>query len=123
MKIAGIQLGSEDSKKLAKFYEKAFGRPSFMDDKEEWFGFDIGGVVIMVGPHSEVKGKNDCPGRIMVMFTADDVEEEFKRFEKIGATVVAKPYQPDEKNSPDMWLATVADPDGNYIQIATPWEG
>lgn len=120
MKIAGIQLGTENSKKLAEFYEKAFGKPSFMEG--DWYGFDVSGVGIMVGPHSEVKGQNDCPGRIMVMFTTEDVEAEFKRFEELGAKVIAKPYQPDEKNSPKMWLATVADPDGNYIQIATPWE-
>jgi predicted enzyme related to lactoylglutathione lyase len=56
------------------------------------------------------------------MFTALNVEEEFARFQKIGATVVAKPYKPDEKNNPNVWLATLADPDGNYIQIASPWE-
>lgn len=120
MKIAGIQLGSEDSKKLAEFYEKAFGKPSFMEG--EWYGFDVSGVGIMVGPHSEVKGQNDCPGRIMVMFTTKEVEKEFERFKECGAKEIAKPYQPNEKENPEIHLATVADPDGNYIQITTPWE-
>ena len=120
MKLAGIQIGTEDSKKLAEFYTKVFGKPQFMQG--EWFGYEISGVGYMVGPHSEVKGQNDCPGRIMIMFTTDDVEAEFKRFEKLGAKVIAKPYNPDPENNPNVLLATVADPDGNYIQIATPWE-
>lgn len=123
MKIAGIQLGSENSKKLAEFYEKAFGKPSFMDGEGDWYGFDVSGIGIMVGPHSEVKGQNDCPGRIMIMFTTEDVEKEFERLKECGAKEIAKPYNPDPKNNPDMLLSTVADPDGNYIQIATPWEG
>ncbi len=120
MKLTGIQLGSEDSEKLAEFYTKVFGKPSFMEG--DWYGYEVGGAGLMIGPHSEVKGKNDCPGRIMVMFDTKNVQKEFDRFVECGATVVAKPYHPDEENNPDLWLSTVADPDGNYIQIASPWE-
>ena len=34
-----------------------------------------------------------------------------------GATVVAEPYRPDENS--EMWIATFADPDGNYFQLAS----
>jgi hypothetical protein len=33
---------------------------------------------------------------------------------------VAKPYKPEEDKS--NWLATLEDVDGNYLQLATPWE-
>jgi predicted enzyme related to lactoylglutathione lyase len=114
-------LGSENPKELGQFYSKVFGKPGWKEN-DEWFGWVVETGVLMVGPHSEVKGQNNCPGRMMIMFTALNVEEEFARFQKIGATVVAKPYKPDEKNNPNVWLATLADPDGNYIQIASPWE-
>ncbi len=123
MKLMGIQLGAEDAKKLAKFYTKVFGKPSFEDG--EWFGWEVGGGNgggLMLGPHSEVKGQNDSPGRIMISLVDKDVEGTLKKFEEAGGKVIAKPYQPDTENAPQVWLATVADPDGNYIQIATPWE-
>lgn len=120
MKLAGIQIGTDDPKKLAEFYTKVFGKPNFQQD--DWYGFDVEGAGIMIGAHSEVHGQNDSPGRIMAMLTTKDVKGEFERLEKLGVKVIAKPYNPDEANNPDMLLATIADPDGNYIQLATPWE-
>jgi hypothetical protein len=38
-----------------------------------------------------------------------------------GATVVQKPYQPDE--DPEGWIATFADPDDNYFQLVSPFPG
>lgn len=120
MKLAGVQIGTEDPKKLSEFYTKVFGKPNFQQD--DWYGYDVEGSGIMIGKHSEVHGQNDSPGRIMAMLTVKDVEKEFKRLEELGVKIIAKPYNPDPENSPDMLLATIADPDGNYIQIATPWE-
>ena len=120
MQLTGIQLGSEDANKLGQFYTKVFGKPGWHQD--DWYGWIIEGGALMVGPHSEVKGLNDCPGRIMITLVDNDIPATLKKFEDAGAKVIAKPYQPDEKNSPDVWLATASDPDGNYIQIATPWE-
>jgi predicted enzyme related to lactoylglutathione lyase len=56
----------------------------------------------------------------MIVIESEDVKTDFNEFKDAGATIVAEPYQPDEKQ-PDIWLATVADPDNNYIQISTPW--
>ncbi len=76
----------------------------------------------MIGPHSEVKGKSQTPQRIMVSFVTKDVQAEFARIKELGATVIAEPYMPSAQESPDTWLATLADPDGNYLQLSTPWE-
>ena len=35
-----------------------------------------------------------------------------------GATAVQEPYHPGE--APDVWIATFADPDGNYFQLLSP---
>lgn len=121
MKLTGIMLGTENAKALADFYTKVFGEPSWHDDKD-LFGYKVGDGFITIGPHSEVKGKNQSPGRIMMMFATDDVQTEFKRIKELGAKVIAKPYQPSKEDDA-MWLATFADPDGNYFQLATPWKG
>jgi predicted enzyme related to lactoylglutathione lyase len=45
------------------------------------------------------------------------VDTAFKELTALGAGVIAEPYQPE--GGP--WLATVTDPDGNYVQISPPW--
>ena len=76
----------------------------------------------MIGPHSEVKGPNEMPGRIMVNFETPDVKGEFDRLRALGATVQQEPYQPGPAGG-EMWLATLADPDGMpgavVIQVGT----
>jgi len=118
MKLSGVMLGTEDAKKLGDFYTKILGKPGWQEG--DWYGFYTDGS-LMIGPHSEVKGKNHTPGRIMITFESDDVPAEFDRIKAAGAEVIAKPYLPGKDNK-DMWLATFADPDGNYFQLATPWK-
>lgn len=120
MKFSGVMLGSENAHVLGDFYTKIFGEPGWHDG--EWYGFDMGGGNLMIGPHSEVKGISDTPGRIMVAFESEDVSGDFNRIKDLGAKVVAEPYQPNKEDNPETWLATLADPDGNYFQLATPWK-
>lgn len=117
MKLSGVMLGSDRPKVLGAFYTKLLGKPGWEDG--DWFGFEAGGG-LMIGPHSEVKGKNDMAARIIMSFKTDDVKKEFERLVGLDASVVAEPYQPSDDNQ-GVWLATVADPDGNYLQLSTPW--
>ncbi len=121
MNLNSIMLGSEDSKRLADFYSKVLGdpNPEWSDEANGWFGFQAGEGGLAIGPHSEVSGRNPQPGRIMLNFSTPDVKDEFERIKDLGAEVVAEPYSPmgDER----MLMCTFADPDGNYFQLATPW--
>ncbi len=121
MRLRGVMLGSENPEVLGKFYTKIFGKPGWQQD--EWYGFMIGDGNLMIGPHSEVKGTNQSPGRIIINIDSEDVKADFERIKAVGAAVVAEPYQPKAEDNPDTWLATLADPDGNYFQLATPWKG
>lgn len=121
MKLSGVMLGTKDSKKLADFYTKAVGKAVWQMD--DWYGFGKKDFNITIGPHSEVGDKSSEPQRMMITFEAEDVKAEFDRLKSLGAKVVAEPYQPDMESSEKTWLATVADPDGNYLQMMTPWEG
>lgn len=108
---------SDNPKKLAEFYEKVFEtKPGW--ENEGYYGFQVGSSYIMFGPHDKVHGPNSNPERMIFNFETEDVEKEFERIKGLGATVVAEPYHPGEETS--MMLATLADPDNNYFQLATP---
>ena|SRR3989344_5714268 len=114
-----ILLFSDSPKKLSGFYKKVFQKdPEWVES--DYSGFSVGKGMFTVGPHDRVKGKNKTPERVIFNFETKDVQKEFKRIEKLGAKVIAKPYHPSEE--PDMWLATLSDPDGNFFQLMTPWE-
>ncbi len=116
MKYSGAMIGSANPKVLGEFYTKVMGKPGFQEG--DWYGWQDG-AQLMLGAHSEVKGKNEMPQRIMLTLEVPDVKAAFEEITGYGARVIAEPYQPDEKS--EMWLATVADPDGNYLQLTKPW--
>lgn len=118
MNFNQVMIGSEDPARLAEYYTKLFGEPAWKD--ESYSGWQIGDGWIMVGPHSEVKGRNASPGRILLNFESNDVKGDFERWKAAGAIVVVEPYSFEEY--PDAWIATFADPDDNYFQLMTPMD-
>jgi predicted enzyme related to lactoylglutathione lyase len=115
MIFRGVMIGSDDPHSLAAFYTSVLGEPGFHDGT--WYGWGKEST-LMLGEHSEVHGKNATPQRIMFSIEVPDVNEAFATLVGLGAKVVAEPYKPDEQ---DFLLATVEDPDGNYVQLATAW--
>lgn len=114
--FGSIMIGTADSKKLGEFYEKVFEKKADMEDGG-WYGWKIGNTFLSVGSHSEVSGKAKEPQRIILNLETKEVQEEFERIKNIGATVIKEPYELQ-----GAWIATLADPDGNYFQLMTPWE-
>lgn len=113
-----VMMGSEDPQKLADFYSKVFDKKPDMEDNG-FIGFLVGSAFLSIGAHDKVKGKSTNPERIIMFFEAQDVKAEFERIKELGAEVIAEPYSPDGADK--FWLATFADPDGNYFQLASPW--
>lgn len=116
LNLNAIMLGSKDSKALAGFYEKVFGRQADMIF-EDWFGWQVGSAYLNIGPHSEVDDKAKEPARMIFNFETTEVQAEFDRIKSLGGVVIAEPYDMDGG-----LIATLADPDGNYFQLVTPWE-
>ncbi len=113
-------LGTEDPKALAGFYEKVLEKKPDMEEGG-WYGFSTSSCFLTIGSHDKVKGQSEKPERIIMNFETKEVKQEFERIKALGATVITAPYQmgEDEKSA---WIATFADPDGNYFQLMTPWE-
>lgn len=117
--LNSVMINSEDPPALAAFWTKVLGEPGFTD--ESYTGWKAGASYLMVGPHSDVKGVNEMPGRILLNFETADVKAEFERLKGLGVTVVQEPYHPGpETEMPGFLLATLSDPDGNYFQLASP---
>jgi predicted enzyme related to lactoylglutathione lyase len=118
LKLNSVLIGSSDPQKLADFYAQVFAtKPGW--EGNGFTGFDAGGTYLMVGPHDKVHSANPNPERILINFEAADFEAEFKRISSIaGIKVIQEPYHPGAEQQ--MLLATFADPDGNYFQLATP---
>ena len=101
---------------LTAFYEKVFGKPTDMADQENGFwGWQVGSGFVGILMHSEMNGNAKDPGRVMINFETPQVKEEFERIKSLGGAVIKEPY--------DMgggFIATLADPDGNYFQLMNP---
>jgi predicted enzyme related to lactoylglutathione lyase len=117
LNLNSIMVGTMQPKVLAKFYREVFEKAPEMEEGG-WSGWKVGQVFFSVGEHSEMKGKTKDPGRVMFNFETKEVKEEFERIKKIsGVVVVKEPYEMGGG-----WIATIADPDGNFFQLMTPWE-
>ncbi len=114
--LSSLMIGTMQVDVMGKFYEKIVGRAPDMKE-EKWYGWSVGNTFLSVGEHSEMAGMNKNPARVMFTFETAEVKEEFERMKTAGATVVKEPYQMETA-----WIATLADPDGNYFQLMTPWD-
>jgi predicted enzyme related to lactoylglutathione lyase len=74
--------------------------------------FEFGPVQLFIEEHSEVSGPTKEPARIVVNLNVDDCRDIERHLEGMGATWVRKVEQ-----MPFGLIGTVADPDGNYVQI------
>ncbi len=118
LNLNALMLGSSQAKALADFYEKVLQKPADMNDAEHgYWGWQVGSAFFMIGEHSEVDGKSSDPARLIFNFETSQVKEEFKRIKTLGAKVIKEPYELQGG-----WIATFADPDGNYFQLVTPMQ-
>ena len=116
LNLNSVMIGTKQLKALATFYEKVIGKPADMVDSENGFyGWQVGSAYLSVLEHSEMGGSAKNPGRVMFNFETLQVKEEFERIKALGCVVIRAPYEMGGG-----WIATLADPDGNYFQLVTP---
>ena len=114
--LNSVMVGTKQPQALIAFYEKVLGKPPDMVDMEAGFaGWQVGSAYFSVLEHSEMGGSTKDAGRVMFNFETTTVKEEFERMKAAGAQVIREPYEMGGG-----WIATLADPDGNYFQLVTP---
>ncbi len=116
LNLNSIMIGTAQPQVLAAFYEKVLGRPADMTEGG-YYGWQVGNCFLTVGEHSEVQGQAKEPARIILNFETKAVQAEYERLKQAQVTVIKEPYEME-----GAWIATLADPDGNFIQLMTPWE-
>lgn len=116
LNLNSVMIGTKQPALLAAFYEKVLGKPADMADQENGFwGWQAGSAFLSILEHSEMGGNTKDAGRVMFNFETEQVEEEFERIKSAGGTVIREPYEMGGG-----WIATLADPEGNYFQLVTP---
>ena len=116
LNLNSVMIGTKQLKVMASFYEKVIGKLPDMSDNENGFiGWQVGSGYLGVLEHSEMGGATKDPGRVLLNFETTEIQPEFERIKASGARVVKAPYKIGEG-----WIATLADPDGNYFQLMTP---
>lgn len=116
--LEGILIGSENAKKLGKFYKdvlklKMTDEFEYGDDNSYGIGFEVGKVGLFISDHSKVKGISKNPERIFFNLEVDNIEKEVARLKKAKVKVIADIYHVEEYG----YVATLADTDGNYFQL------
>jgi predicted enzyme related to lactoylglutathione lyase len=113
-KFAGASIWSEDLNNLLPFYRDTLGINVTMESP----GFVIlgadnpGAPGLALGTHSEVHGPNNEPMRHMVSFDSNDIMADWKRLKDAGVEFIQDPDENDE-----LIIATLKDPEGNYVQL------
>lgn len=121
-KISTILLWSENYKKLAAWYKDVFNlkvidQLDHPNDTGILMEFPDGQPWLWCGKHSEIKGTNKDPLRIMFNISVDSVAETYEYLKEKGVTFIATPFKAPTF---DKWFATFSDPDGNTVQIIGP---
>jgi predicted enzyme related to lactoylglutathione lyase len=112
--IGSLLIGSSNVDQMKEWYRKAF------DTKENEMGaFQLGSVQLFIETHSEVSGPTKEPARVIINLDVDDARAIERQVSAAGANWV-RPVEQEQFGL----IGTVADPDGNLVQIiqwgATP---
>jgi predicted enzyme related to lactoylglutathione lyase len=115
LNLNSVMVGTKQLQVMADFYQKVIGKPADMNEGG-YIGWLVGNTFFSVSDHSEMAGMSKDNGRVMFNFATETVQEDFIRIKALGAKVIKAPY-----DMGGMWIATLADPDGNYFQLMSTW--
>ncbi|WP_055478524.1 VOC family protein [Sphaerimonospora mesophila] len=107
MNLGSLLIGSSAVETMKEWYRAAF------DVKENEMGaFTFGSTQLFIEEHSEVSGPTKEPARVILNLDVADCRAIEAHLRTLGVTWVREVEQ-----MPFGLIGTVADPDGNYVQI------
>jgi predicted enzyme related to lactoylglutathione lyase len=112
--IGSLLVGSSQPNEMKTWYKRAFGV-----SENDTGAFEFGGIQLFVEEHSDVSGPTKEPARIIINLDVSDAQSLNSHLKDMGAKFIREP-----EHMPFGLISTVADPDGNYVQViewgATP---
>jgi predicted enzyme related to lactoylglutathione lyase len=105
--MGSVLLGSSNVEAMKEWYTKAFGVTA-----NDMGAFPFGPVQLFIEQHSEVDGPTQEPARVILNLDVEDCRALEAHLQQVGATWV----RPVAQESFGL-IGTLADPDGNYVQI------
>ena len=113
-RLAGVLLWTAPERfaAMARFYTTRLGLVP-RTAKADFVNFDWSGVRLSVGVHSGVRGPSRDPLRLMINLTVADIRAAHDRLVRAGVVFTRAPEREDWGG----WVATLADPDGNILQL------
>lgn len=110
--LGGIVLGSTDPEGLWEWYRTAFAPGAERDG--EMLGLELGGTYLIFESRDDVAAKAAEPGRLLVNYEVDDIRAAEKHLDE---TLNVRWIRPVTDMGGDIFLATLEDRDGNYVQL------
>ena len=109
---AGIIIWTESDRfdHLVRFYEQTLGMTP-TSRRTDHVAFSQDGFRLILGVHTEVRGKSPDPLRIMVNLAVPDIQATVAQLD--GIPLIRSP----EREAWGGWIATLSDPDGNTVQL------
>ena len=87
-------------------------------DRDGFINFELGNQRLTITVHSGLGGPNTDPFHVMVNLATGDIDSDFAAAVDAGA----RSLRPPERESWGGMVATLADPDGNIVQLLQPAE-
>jgi predicted enzyme related to lactoylglutathione lyase len=105
--IGSVMIGSSQAESLKDWYSRAFGVTA-----NDMGSFDFGGVQLFIEEHSEISGPTKEPARLIINLNVDDCRALESQLKAQNVT-----WTRPVEQMPFGLIGTVADPDGNLVQI------
>lgn len=105
--LGSLLIGSTQVDAMKLWYRRGFDLL-----QNDMGAFDLGGIQLFIEEHSEVRGPAIEPARMIINLNVDDCRRLAEHLPDIGT-----PFMRGLDQEPFGLVATVADPDGNYLQI------
>ena len=105
--ISSLMIGSDQADAMKEWYSKAFGVTA-----NDMGAFDFNGFQLFIEAHTDVAGPAKEPARVIINMNVDDCRAVEAQLKQHGVRWIREVEQ-----MPFGLIGTVADPDGNYLQI------
>ena len=110
--FAGVIIWTDNLTPMLRFYRDVL-QLSVHSIHEDFAAFEVGGIRLSVGLHSQVHGAARDRARVMVNLGVEDIQASYSTLTGRGVEFI----RPPEREHWGGWVATFSDPDGNLIQL------